>query len=129
MSGRTGFGTWMAEAAGVDAVDGRPRCSRGFCERMIIMKTMRFLVAMAILAAVGVGVAGLAGAAEKSGRKPAAPAVEKAARKPAAKPVKKEQETKVPGTKVQKKAMGDAKLEVGKKPKVGKNTGAIKKAA
>lgn len=124
MSGRAGFGTWMAEAAGVDAVDGRPRCSRGFCERMIIMKTMRFLVAMAIVAAVGVGLAGFAGAAEKMGRKAATPAVEKAARTPAAKPVKKAKEAQT-----QKKAKGDAQLEVGKKPKAGKNTGAVKKAA
>ena len=46
-----------------------------FSCKVIIMKTMRFLVAMAIVSAVGLGVAGSAGAAEKMGRKAATPAV------------------------------------------------------
>lgn len=96
------------------------------------MKAMRFLVAMAILAAVGVGLAGSAGAAEKAGRKADAPAVEKAARKAAAKPVKKEKgvQKKVQGEKAQtKKTKRDTNLQVGKKPDVRKNGGARKKAA
>ena len=86
------------------------------------MKTMRFLVAMAILAAVGAGLAGSAGAAEKSGRKAVAPAAEKAGRKEAAKPVKK-------GKGMEKKAKSDTKLQVGKKLDVRKNGGARKKSA
>jgi Ni/Co efflux regulator RcnB len=93
-----------------------------FSCKVIIMKTMRFLVAMAIVSAVGLGVAGSAGAAEKMGRKAATPAVEKAERKAAAKPVKKEKG-------VQKKATSDEKVEAGKKPAVGKSTGGRKKAA
>jgi hypothetical protein len=76
---------------------------------VIIMKTMRFLVAMAILAAMGAGLAGSACAAEKSGRK-------------AATPVKKEKAA-------EKKTKRDTKLEVGKKNDVRKNGGARKKSA
>jgi hypothetical protein len=89
---------------------------------VIIMKTMRFLVGMAILAAVGAGLAGPAGAAEKAGRKADAPAVEKAERKAVAKPVKKEKAA-------DKKSKRDTKLEVGKKNDVRKNGGARKKSA
>lgn len=74
------------------------------------MKTMRFLVAMAILAAVGVGLTGSVSAAEKSGRKEAA------------KPVKKEKG-------MEKNAKSDTKLEVGKKNDVRKNGGVRKKSA
>lgn len=103
--------------------------SRFSC-KVFIMKTMRFLVAVAIVTGLGLGVAGSAGAAEKMGRKAATPAVEKAAtpavekaeRKAAAKPVKKAKS-------VQKKAASDEKAEAGKKPAAGKSTGGRKKAA
>jgi len=93
-----------------------------FSWKVIIMKTMRFLVALAIVTGLGLGVAGSVGAAEKMGRKAATPAVEKAERKAAAKPVKKEKGG-------QKKATSDAKVEAGKKPAAGKSTGGRKKAA
>lgn len=83
------------------------------------MKTMRFLVAMAILAAVGAGLAGSACAAEKAGRKAATPA-------------KKEKgaEKKAESAKTQSvKTKSDTKLEVGKKNDVRKNGGARKKSA
>jgi hypothetical protein len=89
---------------------------------MGIMKTIRFLVAMAIVAALGVGVTGTASAAEKAGRMPATQQVEKAGRK-AAKPVKKAKAG-------QKKAGSGKKAEeVGKKFDVRKNTEASKKSA
>lgn len=88
------------------------------------MKTIRFLVAMAIVAALGVGIVGPASAAEKAGRMPATQQAEKAPRK-SAKPAKKERKEKAGS----KKAASGTKAEVGKKLDVGKNAGVRKKAA
>jgi len=118
------------EAARVDAVDGG---LRNLCERIGTMKTIRFLMAMLIVVAMGAGVAGSASGAEKVGGMKTLPRVEKGERMEVRKDMKKatDKAAKKPAQKaaakavkpekdVQRKATDEKKLEVGKKADVRK---------